>query len=267
MTHPADKSAPLPEELANAYRRLPAVEPSEALDAQVRSAVVADFEVTKHRRSQSMYHQWRHRSLLAPLATAAALLLTVGGAYMLLPQYHRSLAPQQSNRAAAQNLLAPIAAPKPPAVSTAVDALAEVSARQEAETKPPVLKLDMPAPSPAEMAAPPPKPAAATASYAAATQDQSALRSASAEVPAALSPPAAVADSATGPTTALVHQGLAGDAYVPADAPATLEEVRRLSGTGQRDAARKMLQRWQSQHRDEAVPEDLRPLLDDTAPQ
>ena len=100
-----------------------------------------------------------------------------------------------------------------------------------------------------------------------AVQKTESARSAAAEIPAAVSPPAAIAASAAGTTTALAPQSLADDAIVPADVPATLEEARRLLGVGQRDAARKMLQSWQSQHQGAAIPEDLGPLLDEAQSQ
>ena len=88
MNRPDDKAENLPEELASAYRALPPTGPSTALDARVRTAVVAEVGATQRPRPHGIAHFSRRRVPLAPLATAAALLLAIGTGYLVLPWFH-----------------------------------------------------------------------------------------------------------------------------------------------------------------------------------
>ncbi|HVI26471.1 MAG TPA: hypothetical protein VM576_09790 [Xanthomonadaceae bacterium] len=290
-----DSREPLTPEEAALARRLarlgPHGEPSPALDARVLAAARAATEARPPRRPR-----WP-----AALGLAASVVLAVGIAWQLRPEpgprvqappaqtpaarvmrsEPRPAATMRPEAAAAADATAASAAtehaaapasptePVPAARQRAAPAVAKPASTPPPSPEPPVV-FDEPVPLAAPLPPPPPAPAAPA---------PQAKQAAAAPVPALPPPPAPRQEAATGRTAPQREQAFDAavaadraadepDADVPpatADAPAVraawLQRIRELVADGELDAARASLREFVRRHPDQALPDDLRPLL------
>ncbi len=254
---------PALQEVQDAYRNLPPIQPDAALDARVRAAVAAEVlagapSSPEARGTVIPFRRWRRAAV--PFTAAAAVLVAIGVSRLQPP------APE----------LAPVGAP-------------HLAARREHSVVPQAAPAAMmlAAPPPLEPASPPP-----------ASRPVPSDSSAPLDLPMVTGPPPAQADLQTNdfPNYSMGEQRLRGIAQgavaqdkvnaspiAAAAAPsrasrtpaapsaassedtAAFEEIRRLLAENRRDDARMRLKRWREAHLGAPLPADLEPLAAEPA--
>jgi hypothetical protein len=245
--HPDERT---PQDLQDAYRSLPPVEPDAALDARVRAAVAAEVASSKatvpgQRGAVLPFRRWRRAAL--SFAAAAAVLVAIGIGQLQQPAH--TLAPaavpaEAGKMSAATPTVAPAAAP-----------LHSAAAPQPPPNYRPAPVVATP-PADLPMVAGPPPPQAivlpeSPASYALRQRGNAASSAteARAEVDAAL----ATESQALGRVSAAAPNQSTDDTVV-------FDKIRRLLAEQHRDAARLQLKRWREVHPRAPLPPDLMPL-------
>lgn len=253
MTPPIDDA-----DVREAYRELPAPEPSAGLDARVRAAVAAELAAGSAGRAATArvipFPRWRRVAL--PLATAATVLVAAGLWQWRQAHEARPAAGATLDDSLARSSAVPkdeAAAPEPPAAGQlAAEPTGPVPAARVAQ-----------APS-----APPPALAAARTRRAEPMAEAKLAEVADQAAAAPAAPAPALAARAAVPLEQARSNAARAAGSLQADVVAgkeadTFAQARQLLAAHRPDEARALLARWRATHAAEVVPEDLRPLLPD----
>jgi negative regulator of sigma E activity len=253
---------PALQEVQDAYRNLPPIQPDAALDARVRAAVAAEVLAGAPSRPEARvtvipFRRWRRAAV--PLTAAAAVLVAIGVSRLQPPA--PVLAPAGAPHLAAkrEQSVAPQAAPEammlaaPPALEPASPPPASRLVPSVSTTPLNLPLVTGPAPPQANLQA------NDSADYSIGEQRLRGIaQGVVAQDKVSASPAAAAAPSRASGTPAASSAASSEDTAV-------FEEIRRLLAEHRRDDARVRLKRWREAHLEAPLPADLEPLAAEPA--